>query len=503
MDEKDSKTTPASAAAPSEPPAEPAADSEPKPGKGLWALWCALLAAALAALCLSVLSFRFQTRFFPHTELLGRDVSRLTAADAGRALAAEADTLFLSVLDDSGFELCRIPLSSCVGENELHTLAQRTLSEQHLGRDFLAWLSGERYSYEPAFLSDMTLADASALLETWLYSDREQVLPQDAVLLLEDDGYTVQAAVEGNTADLRRCSAALLAELTSLNSLAGPPAPVVVEGGRVLPDVTAEDPAVAEPAAKLDRYLGTEIVLDFGGGQTYTLTQDDIWSLSSVRRMVGSVVIEPVDSRVREFTENLIELYGVDGVYAKFRNAEQTREYIYYRVGDTGWIMDRQGLADDICAALRGRNDSVIAPRYDCTWYWKDYYRYNRLGDTFVEISLDNQYMWYFLNGEPIVETPVVTGNLSTGSFTHRGYYWIVAKVQDVNLTGPTWNDHVEYWMPFDIPHEIGLHDSSWRDEYGGDIYMTDGSHGCVNTPLEAMETIYNNIWEAVPVIVY
>jgi lipoprotein-anchoring transpeptidase ErfK/SrfK len=57
--------------------------------------------------------------------------------------------------------------------------------------------------------------------------------------------------------------------------------------------------------------------------------------------------------------------------------------------------------------------------------------------------------------------------------------------------------------MPFDIPHEIGLHDSSWRSEYGGDIYISDGSHGCVNTPLEAIATIYANIWEGVPVIVY
>lgn len=62
----------------------------------------------------------------------------------------------------------------------------------------------------------------------------------------------------------------------------------------------------------------------------------------------------------------------------------------------------------------------------------------------------------------------------------------------DTYLVGPTWNDHVEYWMPFD--DQIGLHDSSWRTEYGGDIYLTDGSHGCVNTPLDAIATIYNNI---------
>ena len=77
----------------------------------------------------------------------------------------------------------------------------------------------------------------------------------------------------------------------------------------------------------------------------------------------------------------------------------------------------------------------------------------------------------------------------------------IASMTTDTYLVGPTWNDHVDYWMPFD--GQIGLHDSSWRTEYGGDIYLTDGSHGCVNTPLDAMATIYNNITVGTLVVVY
>ena len=77
----------------------------------------------------------------------------------------------------------------------------------------------------------------------------------------------------------------------------------------------------------------------------------------------------------------------------------------------------------------------------------------------------------------------------------------IASMTTDTYLVGPTWNDHVEYWMPFD--DQIGLHDSSWRTEYGGDIYLTDGSHGCVNTPLDAIATIYNNITVGTLVVVY
>ena len=174
---------------------------------------------------------------------------------------------------------------------------------------------------------------------------------------------------------------------------------------------------------------------------------------------------------------------------------------MYYRVGDRGWIMDRDGLTTDIASALNDRANGTFVPNYDRTWYWKDYYKGYRVADTFIEISLDNQYMWCYKDGRVLVETPIVTGNLARRDDTRRGCFRIYGKVRDTILRGPTWNDHVEYWMPFD--GGIGLHDSSWRDEYGEDIYMADGSHGCINTPLEAMKTIYENYNKGDIVIVY
>ena len=41
------------------------------------------------------------------------------------------------------------------------------------------------------------------------------------------------------------------------------------------------------------------------------------------------------------------------------------------------------------------------------------------------------------------------------------------------------------------------------RSEFGGSIYKTRGSHGCVNTPYSAMKTIYENVKIGYPVVVY
>jgi len=55
--------------------------------------------------------------------------------------------------------------------------------------------------------------------------------------------------------------------------------------------------------------------------------------------------------------------------------------------------------------------------------------------------------------------------------------------------------------MPFN--GGVGLHDASWRSTFGGKIYVTGGSHGCINLPRSAAETIYNNISAGTPVLVY
>ena len=43
----------------------------------------------------------------------------------------------------------------------------------------------------------------------------------------------------------------------------------------------------------------------------------------------------------------------------------------------------------------------------------------NDLGDVYVEISIDRQTMWCYKNGQLVVETPVVTGDISKRRKSH------------------------------------------------------------------------------------
>lgn len=49
----------------------------------------------------------------------------------------------------------------------------------------------------------------------------------------------------------------------------------------------------------------------------------------------------------------------------------------------------------------------------------------------------------------------------------------------------------------------FGIHDASWRSEFGGNIYKANGSHGCVNAPYYLAKVLFNNIEEGTPIVCY
>ena len=48
-----------------------------------------------------------------------------------------------------------------------------------------------------------------------------------------------------------------------------------------------------------------------------------------------------------------------------------------------------------------------------------------------------------------------------------------------------------------------GLHDAPWRGGFGGNIYFTGGSHGCLNLPPAIATKLFDNVQHGTPVVVY
>lgn len=119
----------------------------------------------------------------------------------------------------------------------------------------------------------------------------------------------------------------------------------------------------------------------------------------------------------------------------------------------------------------------------------------------FVEVSISEQKLWLFKEGNLILETDVVTGNKRYGRSTPPGDYKVLYKERNRVLRGRGYASFVSYWMPFYGGY--GLHDANWRRRFGANIYESGGSHGCVNIPPKLAPIVYNNVSIGTPVLIY
>lgn len=121
------------------------------------------------------------------------------------------------------------------------------------------------------------------------------------------------------------------------------------------------------------------------------------------------------------------------------------------------------------------------------------------LDGKFVVIDISAQKLWLYDENNVLLSTDIVTGKLDTP--TNLGIFKVYGKQTCRYLTGEDYSSYVNYWMPFN--GGIGMHDATWRKKFGGDIYLDDGSHGCVNMPLDVTDDIYENVSVGTKVLVH
>ena len=203
----------------------------------------------------------------------------------------------------------------------------------------------------------------------------------------------------------------------------------------------------------------------------------------------------------------------LDGIAEKYNTFRTERDFNATGIGTIkvgggsqdsyGFLLDEESTKDAVKEAiLSGKSDTV-----DCYWTVPANHRNTTNGDignTYVEIDISRQHMWYYINGELFTDTDVRTGTESSAQWTPttEGVYRILWKQRDkwfLQVGDPC---HSDYWMPFNSRGE-GIHDATWYSTYGGNLYKWAGSHGCINTPYSIAQLIYENIEAGTPVIVY
>jgi hypothetical protein len=123
------------------------------------------------------------------------------------------------------------------------------------------------------------------------------------------------------------------------------------------------------------------------------------------------------------------------------------------------------------------------------------------VGTSYVEVDIEEQHIYVYMDGECVLDSPCVTGNVSWNMETPKGVFYIEYKQRNRTLRGPDYATPVSYWMHF--YNHCGFHDAYWRRSFGGEIYLKDGSHGCVNMPPTKAKELYELVYAGMPVVIY
>ncbi|MCR5657601.1 MAG: L,D-transpeptidase [Butyrivibrio sp.] len=167
-----------------------------------------------------------------------------------------------------------------------------------------------------------------------------------------------------------------------------------------------------------------------------------------------------------------------------------------------GSLFDKSKVYDDILARLFTSSGQDADSNMEITVPVKSFsIDASELGGEYILVDMGKQHLSYYKDGELTISYDVVTGNTRLGRSTPAGFYHIYNKRYHTILRGADYASYVNYWLG--VNKGIGIHDAPWRNKFGDEIYKTNGSHGCINSPYDQMEELYNLVEVGVPILLY
>ena len=359
------------------------------------------------------------------------------------------------------------------------------------GQGFIKFFAGDKKDYEIShtlsYDKDLLAKEVSALKGASA-TDGTEAVSASIAEYTEGKGYEIVSEQQGDILDEQATCEVIEKAVASLKESVD----LSKEKAYKKPEFTSESDVLKDAVETLNRYVGTKITYQFG---------DDTVVLDGTRinkwiKIKKDNTVKIRRNKVEKFVQELHRKYDTVFTNRKFKTAYGDTVTVYG--GDYGWWMNTVKETDKLVKLIKKGAVKERTPEYRQTavsYGDKDY------GDTYAEVDLSGQHVFVVKNGKVVFDTACVTGNESQGHATPAGTYGITYKQRNATLRGENYETPVSYWMPFN--GGIGFHDAYWRSRFGGTLYRTGGSHGCVNLPPSSAKKIYSLVEQGTPVICY
>ena len=459
------------------------------------ALW--ITGGVLAGICLIyvAISVYFMSHFFVNTKINGKNFSGKTASDVEKYLQTNIKDYKLTILENEGRQ--DVISGSEIGlEYRAGTEAEKLLKDQN----GFAWPkaffteNSRKVSVNVSYNEESLNQRISQLscLQT------EQTPAENAKPEFDGNQYVIKPEVYGNAVDKERLTEQVKVHITEFQ----PQLDMVETKCYAKPKYVEDSKEVQEACDAMNKYVNASI--------TYPMNEPvvvDKALISQWLQVDGEMKVSLNTEAMKQWFTAFGDKYDTQGTTRTFTTPAGKSATV--TGGTYGWSIEEDTeLVNLQNSILNGevvtREPAYYAGGTAAAHSGQDW------GNTYAEVDMSAQHMWYVQNGQVVLETDVVTGEPIPSRITPEGVYSLMWKQRDATLVGdikpetgkPEYETDVAYWMQV-TSSGVGFHDAIWQTAFGGTLYQIPGtgSHGCINMPLDQAGALFNMIEPGTPVI--
>ena len=453
-----------------------------------WKHYVLITAAALLVIYF-VIGFSFSKKFFWGTKINGINVAGKTADEVVEIFNKKANDYSLTIKERKG--KTEILTSSQIkakfeGADEIKKIKEDQGS--------FGWIKGlfgaEHYDNVTMYSYDQTsVKKACSKLDA--FNSKKMIKIVNAKPVYKKGKFKVQKEEEGT--ELKKTEAA--------NQIGK----AIKDGVSTLslekadcynnPEYTSKNKKLISLTDKMNKNLKGSITYKFGK-QVVKLDKNTYSSWLKVNKDYSDYTVDKdsMENWLLKFMYKYNTQYG----WHTFKTHDGRTKKIYG--GPYGWRISKDKEMTAIKKMLKNGTTETREP------YWREkgkvYDGINGdIGDTYVEVDMGAQTVYYFKKGKLKFATSCVTGKMTADRKTPECVAYILYKQPSATLSGQGYSSDVKYWMPF--IGNVGFHSAPWRGSFGGSEYISNGSHGCVNLPTYSAATLYKLVSQGDPVVTY
>ena len=434
------------------------------------------------------------TEYLPGTYINGMDVSGMNPKQVEDILNEPARSFVVTEMNSEKREPMEETLDLRALGYYQHFDTQKVLDEQRHSTWFYSYWEETKHevTYDGFVIDEEAVKKSIDAL--YFVQPENNIAPVNAELVADNGYYSITPSDDGCQIDIEKGKQLILDAIMREETAF---------------DLTDEELALyAEADVKTDDKGLNDQVEELNKIWTKTIT---IPMYGEVKEVIGEELLRRLiiaDGFEFSINEEELDKY-MDELWVKYSTWQTKRNFTtstgkVVQVGSDldifGYDLAKEMTREEIHDVLLGKEDAKVQAYWDDQGTWSDKTQ-NDIGETYVEISIADQHLWYYVDGKLSMETDIVTGRKDKTD-SPIGVFKIWAKRTKVTLIGDDYQTPVELWLPITWDG-VGIHDASWRSTFGGTIYETDGSHGCINTPYDFCQPFFDAVEIGTAVVIY